>query len=54
MLWGMEKKLLDLTVEYAAAKESGSWGESIPGKPARTLDEIAAEYGQALRVFLAS
>lgn len=50
----MEQKLLDLTLEYANAKDSDDWGNSLPGEPARTIDEIAKEYGQTLRAFLAS
>lgn len=49
----MEKKLLELSAEYAAVKESMEYDPSMPGghRP-RTLDQIAAEYGHALREFL--
>lgn len=49
----MEQKLLDLTLEYSAAKDAESWGAVFPGKATRTLDDIAAEYGQILKQFLA-
>lgn len=48
----MEKKLLDLTLEYAAAKDSEAWSAAFPGESARTLDDIASEYGRTLRAFL--
>lgn len=45
-------RLLELTTEYAAAKEGDAWGDAIPGKPARSLEDIASDYGQALRELL--
>ncbi len=51
----METKLLDLTIEYAAARETEAWGDSLPaGIPLRSMSDIAAEYGATLRAFLAS
>lgn len=50
----MEKKLLDLSAEYAAVKESiDMYPDQGAGYWPRTLDQIAAEYGAALREFLA-
>lgn len=49
------EKMLELTVEYKAAKDSraDSW-PSIPGTPVgRDLEAIAADYEAALRELLA-
>ena len=48
----MPEKLLELTAEYIAVKDSDAW--HLPGHQARTLQEIAAEYGAELKRFLAS
>lgn len=50
----MEKKLLDLTLEYAAHESDAATLGTFGLEPARTRDEIAAEYGQVLKQFLAS
>jgi len=45
--------LLDLTVEYQAAKERHEGWPSLPGTPAgRTPQVIAAEYAEALKELL--
>lgn len=48
----MEKKLLELTFEYSAAKDTTELDPAFPGMPVRALDDIAAEYGQVLKEFL--
>lgn len=51
----MEKKLLELSAEYAAVKDAMD-GDPFPGSGhyPRSLDQIATEYGAALKAFLAS
>lgn len=50
----MERTLLDLSAEYAAVKESIDLDpDPGSGHRPRTLDQIAAEYGAALKAFLA-
>lgn len=52
----LEMKLLDLAVEYAAAKDDreGPYSD-LPGHmTSREPGEIATEYGQVLKQFLAA
>jgi chaperone required for assembly of F1-ATPase len=50
----MEHKLLELSAEYAAVKESIDMDpDPTTGHRPRTLDQIAKEYGAVLREFLA-
>lgn len=50
----LEKKLLDLTLEYANHEEESAGLHSVGLAPDRTPDEIATEYGLVLKAFLAS
>lgn len=48
----MEQRLLNLTMEYADAKNASHWGEEVSHEPHRAPEDIAAEYGRVLRAFL--
>lgn len=50
----MEKTLLDLTLEYANHESEAATMAPFGLTPKRTRDEIATEYGQVLKQFLAS
>ena len=56
MAEGLGRKLLDLTLEYADARDRDREAKRHPGDPpitsqdARTMDVIAAEYEAALRL----
>jgi hypothetical protein len=50
----MEKKLLDLTLEYANHEDEAASLRALGLEPDRTRDEIAAEYGQVLKAFIAA
>jgi hypothetical protein len=47
------KKLLTLQREYATG-EANCWDEASAGFPLRTADEVATDYADTLREFLAA
>lgn len=53
---GMDRHLLDLTVEYqkAVEAEADEWGIAAGRPVGRAPDEIAAEFDSALRAMLAA
>lgn len=49
----LPRRLLDLQTEYARYDEDAAALRDLDELPARTREQIADEYGQALREFLA-
>lgn len=47
------KKLLTLQREYAIG-EANCWDEASAGFPLRTVDEVATDYADTLREFMAA
>jgi hypothetical protein len=47
-------RMLELIEEYREAKAAAAWGGALPGRTAgRTVEEIAADFDDALRAVLA-